>query len=470
MKAGKILAFLASVLFILSVLGYIIPEEGINVGALHFRFTSLHAMANDERHRSEPIDTAAIEAERRFSDSIAYYRNIIDQGPLRLAMPEPHYLDTLWAAAEQAQEEGRTLRILHYGDSQIEMDHMTGRLRAAMQQTFGGGGPGMIPFSTITPSPSVRQSTTGELIHLSSFGDSTVKRSRGDYGPMMQCFRMATGNVSMTLKASTMKSVDERVKHISSIALIYNSHNPHLSATASDRQHKGVSLERNAIEGGIGRLEWQLDSACNNIRVDVNGSADLYALLADDGYGVAVDNIPMRGCSGQQFTLVPVEKLAAAYRQMDIGLIILQFGGNSVPYFKTASQISTYCRSIGRQIDHVHASCPKAKILFIGPSDMSTRINGTLQTYPLLPQLIDSLSATALAHDAAFWSIYNAMGGEGSMIEWVKQGLAGSDYIHFSQRGADKMGDLLWQALYANYRIYTLCQQHQPLTAKPHKP
>ena len=137
-------------------------------------------------------------------------------------------------------------------------------------------------------------------------------------------------------------------------------------------------------------MVWQLDSATTHVRLSVNGNADLYGVLVDDGPGVAVDNIPMRGCSGQQFTLSPEDKLTAAYAQMDIGLIILQFGGNSVPYLKTSKQVSTYCQSLGRQIDHIRLCCPKAKVLFIGPSDMSTRLKGQLQTYPIIPELIDS--------------------------------------------------------------------------------
>ena len=141
---------------------------------------------------------------------------------------------------------------------------------------------------------------------------------------------------------------------------------------------------------------------------------------------------------------------------MDIGLIILQFGGNSVPYLKTSKQVSTYCQNLGRQIDHIRLCCPSAKVLFIGPSDMSTRLKGQLQTYPIIPELIDSLAATATAHGAAFWSIYHAMGGHNSMPEWSRQGLAGQDYIHFSQRGADLMGDRLSQALDNSYRLYLL--------------
>ena len=111
---------------------------------------------------------------------------------------------------------------------------------------------------------------------------------------------------------------------------------------------------------------------------------------------------------------------------------------------------------MGHQIDRLHQCCPNAKILFIGPSDMSTRENGELQTYPALPLVVESLQQMANAHGAAFWSIYHAMGGYNSMAAWVDQGLGGPDYIHFSQRGVDIMGDRLSKAFDNMYHIYKM--------------
>lgn len=458
MKPGRILLFFACVIAALASLGAVFPDDGFEMAGRHVGFASLHSLVAQRNTEASVEATSEPQPPADgLTDSLAYYRSLVNSGNLRFWLPNSHYLDAFWRNTARARSTGRTIRILHYGDSQIEMDHITSRLRSYMQQHFGGGGPGMVPFHTITPSLTIRQGTTGELIHLSSFGDSTVQRSRGDYGVMMQCFRMA-GNATTTLRAAQSSSVDDHAKRFSRVTLLFNDRTGHLGAEFTDRQHRASSRQQ-SDEKGIGSLSWNLDSASNNIRLSVNGSADLYCVLLDDGPGIAVDNIPMRGCSGQQFTLVPEDKLTASYDQMDVGLIILQFGGNSVPYLKTSAQISTYCQSLGRQIDHLRLCCPSAKVLFIGPSDMSTRIHGQLQTYPILPQLIDSLAATAVRHGAAYWSLYHAMGGANSMPEWSRQGLAGQDYIHFSQRGADLMGDRLSQALDNSYRLYLLEQR-----------
>lgn len=455
MKSGKILVFFACIIAALASLGAVFPVDGVEVAGHHVGFASLHGLVADrEEVVVEPVPVESPEL-LQLRDSVVYYRSLVSNSDLRFWLPDEHYLDAFWSSVERARRDGRTVRVLHYGDSQIEMDHISSRLRSHLQQRFGGGGPGMVPFRTITPSMTVRQGTYGELTHLASFGDSTVVRSRGDYGVMMQCFRLGGGTAGTTLRASQSTSVDDRAKRFSRITLLYNNRGSKLGAQLADRQHK-TTCSQGTSTGGIGSMVLPLDSASNNIRLNVSGNADLYCVLLDDGPGVAVDNIPMRGCSGQQFTLVPSDKLSAAYAQMDVGLIIMQFGGNSVPYFRTSKQISTYCQSIGRQIDHLHQCCPQAKVLFIGPSDMSTRVHGKLQTYPVLSELIDSLATTAVRHGVAYWSIYHAMGGENTMPEWARQGLAGQDYVHFSQRGADLMGDRLGEALDNSYTLFRM--------------
>ena len=465
MRPRNILIFFASAVAALAVTLFIFPKDGISIGTLHLRYPTLHSLVSSNDNGVQVADTMSINIVS-IQDSIAYYHQLVDSSDIRFWLPSDHYFDEMWANMEQARSQRRTVRVLHYGDSQIEMDHISSRLRVCLQTIFGGGGPGMLPFQTITPTLTVRQSNHGELTHLASFGDSMAVKSKGNYGPMMQSFRLEGGDATATIKAANTNRVDSRAKNFERITLIGNNHSG-ISYEITNLKNKKESHHGKA-GSGVEAVSWQTDTVTDGLRIRVSGSTDLYALLVDaDSGGVAVDNIPMRGCSGQQFTMVNADLLTAAYAKMDIALIIMQFGGNSVPYFNNAKQISTYCTSIGKQIDFVHKCCPKAKILFIGPSDMSKRIKGEVQTYPMIPALIDSLIYTATTHGAAYWSIYHAMGGWNSMPVWTRQGLAGNDYIHFSQKGADIMGDRLADAFTNSYELYRLekCLDTQKPTA-----
>ena len=436
---------------VLAVLALLVPNEGVRLAGKDLRYPTMKTVLKSvrEHHRSIGANSGETPEMAQLRDSIAYYQTLIDEGAIRFWLPSDDYFDSFWQNVESADDEGRTCRILHYGDSQIELDHITSRLRRYMQAAFGGGGPGMLPVSIITPNPNIHLGTAGELTHLASFGDSNAVRSNSNYGPMMQSFRL-DGTVALSLRTSNHKNIDNAVKRFDKVTLVYNNLGGTVNATAATNH----SNDRKGIHADT----WKIDST-DRFKVRVSGNADLYALMLDCGSGVAVDNIPMRGCSGQQFTLVNKDKLSDAYNKMDIGLIILQFGGNSVPYIKTTEAISTYCQSIGKQIEHLHRCCPQAKILFVGPSDMGRRSQGQFKTYAMLPPLVDSLIATALTHDAAYWSIYHAMGGENSMADWVAEGYAGKDYIHFSQQGADLMGDRMAQAFENSHTLYILRQR-----------
>lgn len=460
MKSWKILFFIALVLAILGSVCYIYPKEGVEVGAVNLHFPTLTKILNPQRQLDIEAYLArqdSLEALMKTKqDSLEHYRRQADSSDTRFWFPnnDDSFFDDLFAQLEQTQQSGRTIRIIHYGDSQIEMDRITNRLRAYMQGLFGGGGPGLVPFATLIPSLSVSTYGTGNLTRQAPFGDASVARADGNYGPMVQDFRVA-GSANSTITAGTHRSCNERLRQFSQLRLIFNNRPGPLSVHFKSRQGSATS-DQSCAEEGVHVISWHLDTATTSVSISLSGTADIYGVMVDDGPGVAVDNIPMRGCSGHQFTQINRDQLASAYAQMDVGLIILQFGGNSVPYLKGKQSIDGYCTSLGHQIDRLHQCCPGAKILFIGPSDMSTRENGELQTYPALPKVVEALQAMANAHGAAFWSIYHAMGGYNSMSAWVDQGLGGPDYIHFSQRGADIMGDRLSKAFDNMYQIYKM--------------
>lgn len=466
MKSHKVLLFIASVLALLAMLCIFFPRDGVRLFGREIHFPSLAKVLAPEKGVDLDSVMAAqsivMEELSSLQDSIAAYKAQLDSSNIRFWYPggDDTYFDSFFSRAESA--DSHAVRIMHYGDSQIEMDRLSSRLRIWMQSKFGGGGPGMVFAQTVIPTYAVSQYASGALRLQTCFGGDSlamISRANGNYGLMVQCFHLA-GGATLNFRAPNNQYADEGVKSYSIIGLIFNNRPGPLKATLTDRDG-GANITKECNAPGVHSFWWQLDSASSSVRLTLNGNADLYGVVLDNGSGVAVDNIPMRGCSGQQFCMINRDQLADAYAQVDVGIVILQFGGNSVPYLSGSKSISTYSSSIGRQIDRVHECCPNAKILFVGPSDMSTTRNGELQSYPCLEQVISSLRDTALAHGAAYWSIYHAMGGHNSMVAWNAKGWAGADYIHFSHKGAVVMGDMMADAFDRIYAYYRMRQEYQ---------
>lgn len=455
MKPYKILIFILLVICALGLISLFFPKDGLRIGNKELHFPSMEeVLVGPEQPEVElkpEIDSVELKHLNDLKDTLRQYQVMLTEqtGHFYLPNDDVSFFDRLFAKMEQARRNKEVIRVLHYGDSQIEMDRISCNLRSFFQSTFGGGGPGMVPVIQTIPSFAVSQYASGALTLYASYGEGA--RTRGNYGLMCKCYRLG-GGATFTANASRHKDTDPRVKKFSNITLLYNDHTGNFSATLSDRRGYKESVENGLT--GVHTCHWLLDSAATSVQISMQGSADIYGIMLDDGYGVAVDNIPLRGSSGDQFTLITDTLLRTSYKQANVGLIILQFGGNSVPVIYNEKSLNNYCTSIERQIRRVRQCCAGATILFIGPSDMSTRRGGVMQTYPMLPQLIDSLRTIALRNNAAYWDIYEVMGGHNSMIAWVNNGLAGPDYIHFTPAGARRVGKTLAQNFATMYDLY----------------
>jgi hypothetical protein len=82
---------------------------------------------------------------------------------------------------------------------------------------------------------------------------------------------------------------------------------------------------------------------------------------------------------------------------------------------------------------------------------MSRLDKGVYETYPLLPYCVDQMKKISLEVGAGYWDLYSAMGGKNSMPSWVEQGLAGKDYIHFSNGGASYASQMFFDAFAAEF-------------------
>lgn len=159
----------------------------------------------------------------------------------------------------------------------------------------------------------------------------------------------------------------------------------------------------------------------------------------------------MRGSSGTIFGSMDQNLAGKMYSDLNTELVIMQFGGNSVPSFKDSTSVRNYTSYFKGQLNTIKKLRPSAAIIVIGPSDMSKLENGIFVTYPLLPYCVAQMKKVSQEAGAGYWDMYSAMGGFNSMPSWVEQGLAGKDYIHFGPKGASIISQLFFEAFAAEY-------------------
>ena len=460
MKAKQVLIFFLGVFAALGALWLVFPADGIAAGPLTIRYSSYQRSLADAKMARVNVDSVLRTLDSRFvmeQDTLAFYRKFFFENPDRIYLPENdlYFFDPLFEEMEQASRQSRPLRILHYGDSQIEMDRISQDLREGLQERFGGKGTGFFPALSNVPSATIYKSASGGFVQYTMYGDSTtVRAGHNRYGLLAQVVQLYGGG-TVSLRASKSKYALPGALEFSSVSVLYGRPGKDFSVKVQADTLK-PRVETRKGENGVVLQTWHFSRPVAKAAVQFSGSAEIYGISADGENGVAVDNVPLRGCSGNIFTRISKPLMAESLDLTGTRLIILQFGGNYMPVARNTRVIEQYMEQIAAQIQYFHEVAPEAKILFIGPSDMGKSVNGRVVTWPRLPELVDALKATALRNEAAYWDLYRMMGGENSMVQWVKHNppLAGSDYIHFTPAGAQKVGETLTRSLLTYYDYY----------------
>ena len=455
MKPRHIAYIIWTVIALLGAICVIVPKDGWHIGSFDLRFPTLaEALDMDAEPTPLPLDTI----EQLEPDTLSTIRDTIVPldtttnhdtvvKEVRPVTPTAEPIRTQQADTRahlalfyQALDSAHTMpvRVVHYGDSQIEEDRITNILRERWQKTYGGGGVGLIPLHQTIPTRSISQRLSINGITQKAqggpkryiiYGPRSMRLNNNDYGVMGQVAVMdstlVAGSEDILLTIEPMTKQPKTYNYFSRVRLLTDS----------------VSISSPLASSPDNLLH--LPDSTTRCELRLQGRGKVYGVSLETPTGVIVDNIPMRGCSGNIFTRLDSTTLRAFYSETNTRLIILQFGGNMIPQTENPATINGYVKTLRQQVRLLRACAPQASILFIGPSDMSTRIDGEMKTYPMVPYLDRMLRKMAHEEQIAYWSMYNAMGGENSMVKWVEIGLAGSDYVHFTRSGANKIGKIL---------------------------
>ncbi|OIP02804.1 MAG: hypothetical protein AUJ98_00075 [Bacteroidetes bacterium CG2_30_33_31] len=359
------------------------------------------------------------------------------------------------------------IRILHYGDSQIEGDRITAYLRNKLQQNFGGFGPGLLPVVQPYDSYfSAVQSNAGRWYRYTIFNNKDPRINHNRFGVLAAFSRFAPAvpvdesfipdNIySASFQISESKIAYSNVRKFKRLRIFYGNSNTKVEVKISA---KGKLLIKDSLEAkvNLSSFNFNFPEYVKNVKIEFSGydSPDIYAIDLSDKVGLEVDNISMRGASGTMFTRMNFIHLQAMYKTLNVKMFILQFGGNVIPYTTGSVAIENYGNWFYNQLILLKKMMPEATIIVVGPSDMSHKVGEDYVTYENLPKVRDALRSATLKAGYSYWDMYMAMGGYNSMPSWVsaRPSLAGVDYTHFTPTGAKLIANMFYNALMMEFK------------------
>ncbi len=484
-KPHQTLALLLCVGLLAFITSLIFPKEGIQVAGLKIEYFSFDALVSEDSIEVKNIDeilaSTVIEIDStKIKDSLKLVALAYRKKMLRIQYKnDTPNLNFFFKSLEGSKK----TRIVHYGDSQIEGDRITSYIRNEFQKAYGGTGPGFIPAFQVIPNMTVTQSHSENWKRYTAFGKRDSTLTHNQYG-LLASFSKYSGSLSdmdssntsawLEIKPSNIGYFRTRRFNQMKLLLGNNAQAFGMQVLVNDSiQVYADTIAANLNNRSIG-INFKKSPA--NIKINFTGEEgpDIYGISLESYSGVIVDNIAMRGSSGTIFRKIDQQQLSQQYRKENIKLMILQYGGNAIPYITSEQRAKSFGRSFQKQIAYLKRLLPNCNFVVIGPSDMSTKLKDKFVTYPILPSVRDALKEAAFEEGCGYWDIYEVMGGANSMPAWVTASpqLAASDYVHFTPKGAKKIAELFYKAIMDDFQVYKgiLPEENQNTTDSLNQP
>jgi alginate O-acetyltransferase complex protein AlgI len=347
------------------------------------------------------------------------------------------------------------IRIMYYGDSQVEGDRITFYLRQLLREGRKGTGPGLfLPSMPVMYTKSIwlKSSSNWERYNYISYRNGILTHNR--LGPLMTVCRYLPEGVTAAepekayVRIRPSVFADSAAAEYETLRLFYSNAQEEVKIVikANDNQ---VFTGRLKNREGVHEIQCNLNGA-NNIVVEFEGktSPDVLGISIESKSGVIVDNIPRRGSAGLEFTMVDRDILEETLSMLDPDLIVLHYGLNIVKNVRR--EYSYYKKGLYRQLTLLKEIAPSAARMVIGVTDMAAVEGDSIKSFSNIPAIIKAQKEAASEAGAAFWDPYEAMGGSSSIIKWAekKPPLAQTDYVHLTYPGADTLSQMLAEAIF----------------------
>lgn len=377
----------------------------------------------------------------------------VEKPPVPIEDPSGTALDGFYIALNRAQRKQADgiARVLHFGDSIVTSDYVSGTLRRKLQQRFGDAGHGFMLMANAWPA----------YFHndVSRFASSGWKVSRivgplspdGLYGLGGVSFRAPPGSRARfgTAKGghyglNVSRFEVSYMKEPGGGKMQLNLDGKEYKVLDTSAEEKQTAVEIIEVPDGPHELEV----------VTIKGSSRAFGVVMErDVPGVVLDAIGVQGARVRFLDKQDDAHWAEQLKWRTPSLLIFQFGANeSGDGF--AYPMDQYHETMKAVLQQARKAVPDAGCLVLSAMDRAEKKGTSLQSMAVIPALVKEQKNAAKEVGCAFFNTYEAMGGPGSMAAWVGRGLGQADLTHPTGSGSEVLASWIYRALMAGYDAY----------------
>jgi len=354
-------------------------------------------------------------------------------------------IDTFFYRLSQADK--RKVRILHIGDSHVQIDIVTECLRNKFQKAFGYGGRGIVfPYRAANTHSSWYYRTFSEgNWHNSKNIDKEIKYDIGLSGVTIYTqdsnawFKIVFPNQNLPDNFNVLKlfvkkspqSFDLKVKASSDKDTIFVSCYP---------------LDNFPfIEINLTKFADTISFFVNKTHAD-QSFFEFYGLIIESNKnsGILYSSVGINGAGYKSILLQSL--FINQLKAYNPDLVIIDLGGND--FYKTSFVYSYMEEMLLNIIQNIKLAAPEAAII-INSSQNFYRRNINVPECAEFSKLIRNVSYKS---GCAFYDYYNIAGGDKSMISWLDLGLAKKDKVHLTEKGYYLKAELFFNAFLSSYQ------------------
>ena len=497
MKPFKIFLTFFSILALIVLISYFFPPNGIQITSdFKLKFPTWNQLVDYEEkeykdisnivQRNMPVDTVAPAIQDTTpvapdKDTLVSSRDSADttlidtlnQGnqagktaqanPLQYPDNNPEVLYPFFNSLEKLHHNNELIRILHYGDSQIEGDRISSYIRNQLQKKFGGAGIGLFPVvlphnTNISLKHSLSSGWERYTLHDLEQANFRHKRfgvlmSFSRFSPYYSNYQNEVYEAWVTIRSSPIAF--DLSSEYTQCRILYG-YNEKPFITKMNYGGKTEEADMLPPSNSLKEVGWEISKSVDQFTLGFQGnhSPDIYGITLDGEQGIALDNIPLRGSSGTDFTKTDTSFFRTMLGKLNVKLIILHFGVNLVPVVR--DNYNFYEERFYNQLKMFKSFNKDLSVIVMGVTDMSKKEGGQYVSYPNISKIRDAQKNAAFRADCAFWDSYQAMGGKNSMPSWVfaDPPLARKDFTHFTYKGSVVISKMFYKALMRDYQNY----------------
>lgn len=403
------------------------------------------AVIADSVRQSSPVDSVALALRDSLYRKLSVWQEADSSGTQIEDYSLGHVgLKRFFTALNRCRQMDRPVRVAFLGDSFIEGDILVADFRSGLQKKFGGRGVGFVPVSSVA----------------AQFRPTVDQRAKG-----WKSWSMLTDHTQRyTLSGMTFEAMEDKaflsirntkrypeLLTVSSLKLIYERNDQTRMQLICNR---GTDTLQTVLPPTFEITQYEQTGTFTEADFSFSRAKGFYALgvAMEDNEGVVVDNFSLRGNSGMILERLDTNACEAFHKVRPYDLIVLQYGLNVVT--DSVLRYGWYGSRMVKVVRHVQRCFPEADLLLLGVSDRSRQVNGHFETMPAVLALLHTQRQVAKQTGVPFWNVFGAMGGENSMVRYVKNNWASKDYTHLGFRGGKEIAEALIKALLLEKAFY----------------